>query len=60
MGGYLNLTLFIIFLTAGESGVYRIFPITRGFTEFHTILVIGFDSRFCINALQNGAVGNRK
>lgn len=54
------ITLFIIFLTAGESGVKRIFPITRGFTEFHMIFVTGFDSRFCISALQKGAVVQRE
>lgn len=51
------LTLFNILRTAGESGAYRIFPIRRGLTEFHTILVTGLDSRVCIRALQKGAEG---
>ncbi|KAG7229041.1 hypothetical protein INR49_013160, partial [Caranx melampygus] len=50
------LTLFNILWTAGESGVYRIFPISRGLTEFHTIFVTGLDSRVCMRALQKGAV----
>lgn len=49
------LTLFNILWTAGELGVYRIFPISRGLTEFHTIFVTGLDSRVCIRSLQNGA-----
>lgn len=49
------LTLFNILRTAGESGAYRIFPIRRGLTEFHTIFVTGLDSRVCIRALQKGA-----
>lgn len=56
-GGGLSLTLFNILRTAGESGVYRIFPINRGLTEFHTIFVTGLDSRVCIRALQKGAKG---
>lgn len=56
-GGGPALTLFNILRTAGESGAYRIFPISRGLTEFHTILVTGLDSRVCIRALQNGAEG---
>lgn len=50
-----SLTLFNILWTAGELGVYRIFPISRGLTEFHTIFVTGLDSRVCIRSLQNGA-----
>lgn len=50
-----SLTLFNILWTAGESGVYRIFPISRGLTEFHTIFVTGLDSRVCIRSLQKGA-----
>lgn len=54
-----SLTLFNILRTAGESGVYRIFPISRGLTEFHTIFVTGLDSRVCIRELQKGAIGTR-
>lgn len=54
-----SLTLFNILRTAGESGVYRIFPISRGLTEFHTIFVTGLDSRVCIRELQKGATGRR-
>lgn len=50
-----SLTLFNILRTAGESGVYRIFPISRGLTEFHTIFVTGLDSRVRIRSLQKGA-----
>lgn len=50
-----SLTLFNILRMAGESGVYRIFPIRRGLTEFHTIFVTGLDSRVCIRELQKGA-----
>lgn len=53
-------TLFNILRTAGESGVYRIFPISRGLTEFHTIFVTGLDSRLCIKELQKGAEGWEK
>ena len=49
------LTLFNILRTAGESGVYRIFPISRGFTEFHTIFVSGLDSSVSIRSLQKAA-----
>lgn len=51
------LTLFNILRAAGESGVYRIFPISRGLTEFHTIFVSGLDSSVCIRPLQKGAAG---
>lgn len=51
------ITFFNILRTAGESGVYRIFPISRGLTEFHTIFVTGLDSRVCIRELQKGAEG---
>lgn len=54
-GSSYSLTLFNIFRTAGESGVYRIFPISRGLTEFHTIFVTGFDSSVCIRLLQKAA-----
>lgn len=57
--GVVSLTLFNILRTAGESGVYRIFPISRGLTEFHTIFVTGLDSRVCIRSLQNGAIGRK-
>lgn len=50
-----SLTLFNILWTAGESGVYKIFPISRGLTEFHTIFVMGLDSMVCIKSLQDGA-----
>lgn len=55
--GWALLTLFNILRAAGESGVYRIFPISRGLTEFHTIFVSGLDSSVCIRPLQKGAAG---
>lgn len=54
------LTFFMISRTEGESGAKRIFPISRGFTALQTILVKGFDSKFWINALQNGAKDRKK
>jgi hypothetical protein len=52
-------TFFRTLCTAGESGVKRIFPISKGFAAIHAILVRGFDSRLWINALQKGAVGEK-
>lgn len=54
------LTFFTISRTEGESGTKRIFPISRGFTALQAILVKGFDSKFWINALQNGAKDRKK
>lgn len=59
VGGGGALTLFNILRAAGESGVYRIFPISRGLTEFHTIFVSGLDSSVCIRPLQKGAAGKK-
>ena len=51
-----DLTFFSILRVAGESGVKRIFPISKGFAALQAILVRGFDSRLWINALQKVAV----
>lgn len=51
-----DLTFFRILRVAGESGVKRIFPISKGFAALQAILVRGFDSRRWINALQKVAV----
>ena len=51
-----DLTFFRILRVAGESGVKRIFPISKGFAALQAILVRGFDSRLWINALQKVAV----
>ena len=40
---------------AGVSGVYRIFPISRGFRACQIILDIGLESMFFTRLLQNGA-----
>lgn len=50
-----DLTFFSILRIAGESGVKRIFPISKGFAALQAILVRGFDSRLWINALQKVA-----
>lgn len=50
-----DLTFCSILRTAGESGVKRIFPITKGFAALQAILVRGFDSRLWISALQKVA-----
>lgn len=49
------LTFFSILRAAGESGVKRIFPISRGFAALQAILDRGLDSRLWINALQKVA-----
>lgn len=50
-----DLTFCSILRAAGESGVKRIFPISKGFAALQAILVRGFDSRLWINALQKVA-----
>lgn len=40
---------------AGVWGVYRIFPISRGFRACQIILDIGLESMFFTRLLQNGA-----
>lgn len=40
------------FLMAGVSGVYKIFPISKGFKALQIILESGLDSRFFISSLQ--------
>lgn len=44
---------------AGVWGVYRIFPISRGFRACQIILDIGFESMFFTRLLQYGAENTR-
>lgn len=47
----------MILCVAGVSGVYRIFPMSRGFRALQIILEMGLDSRLRIMLLQYGAGG---
>ena len=51
-----QLTSAITCLVAGVSGVYRIFPTSRGLRAFHMIRERGLDSKFFIKSLQYGAI----
>lgn len=48
-------TSWMILCVAGVSGVYRIFPMSRGLRALQIILDMGLDSRFRIMLLQYGA-----
>lgn len=50
----------IILRVAGVSGVYKIFPMSRGFSALQIIREIGLDSKFLIMLLQYGAEGTEK
>lgn len=47
----------MILRVAGVSGVYKIFPMSRGFSALQIIREMGLDSRFFIMLLQYGAEG---